>query len=525
VNRRGAFAVAIILLWLAGLGALARRELFRGSAARLAEAALRVAPGATYFRVTQGDRQIGFASTTIDTIVGGIRVTDYLVADLPVAGVLHRASAQSIVHLSRALALRRFDVSLETEAGPSRISGVPSGDTVMTVVVSSGEAGTAAARPDTQRVRLDGPVLLPTLLPLAIALGSEPSVGQSFTMPVFDPTTMTRRDRTLHIAAESLFAVTDSARLDSAVGRWQPASRDTVRAWHIRADSTRPGGLDAWVDAQGRIVQATQPGNLTLTRTAYELAFDNWRLDAAARGAREGGPADDIVERSAIAAGAPLPRRALVSLRLALRGVDLADFDLDGGRQALSGDTLLITREDTSALGASGARWLPVDPADRVRFRAELSAEPLLQVGNPAIVVQAVRIAGPDRSALAVAARLTRWVHDSLRKETTIGLPNALQVLATRRGDCNEHTQLYLALARSLGLPARAAAGLVYLDGKYYAHAWPEVWLGRWVAVDPTFGEFPASAAHLRFVIGGLARQAEVLRLVGNLRVELISAR
>jgi transglutaminase-like putative cysteine protease len=83
---------------------------------------------------------------------------------------------------------------------------------------------------------------------------------------------------------------------------------------------------------------------------------------------------------------------------------------------------------------------------------------------------------------------------------------------------------LYVALARAVGLPARTDAGLVYLRGHFYYHAWPEVWLGQWVAVDPTFGQFPADASHLRFVIGGLARQVELLRLIGRVRVTVVGS-
>jgi transglutaminase-like putative cysteine protease len=116
-------------------------------------------------------------------------------------------------------------------------------------------------------------------------------------------------------------------------------------------------------------------------------------------------------------------------------------------------------------------------------------------------------------------------VHDSLDKRITFGVPNALRVLETKSGDCNEHTQLFVALARAIGIPARIAAGLVYLDGKFYYHAWPEVLLTDWTAVDPTFGQFPADAAHLRFVIGGLAQQADLLRLMGNLRIDVLDVK
>ena len=124
-----------------------------------------------------------------------------------------------------------------------------------------------------------------------------------------------------------------------------------------------------------------------------------------------------------------------------------------------------------------------------------------------------------------LAEKINRWVHDSLKKEITFSVPNAIEVLRTRKGDCNEHTQLYAALARALGIPTRIATGLAYVNGKFYYHAWPEVYLRDWVAVDPTFGQFPADASHLRFVVGGLARQTELLRLIGNLKINVVEAR
>ncbi len=92
-------------------------------------------------------------------------------------------------------------------------------------------------------------------------------------------------------------------------------------------------------------------------------------------------------------------------------------------------------------------------------------------------------------------------------------------------GDSNEHTQLFTALARSLDIPTRIASGLEYAGGRFYYHSWPEVFLGDWVAVDPTFGQFPADAAHIRLAIGGLERQAELLRLIATLHIEVLATR
>jgi transglutaminase-like putative cysteine protease len=159
-----------------------------------------------------------------------------------------------------------------------------------------------------------------------------------------------------------------------------------------------------------------------------------------------------------------------------------------------------------------------------VRFKRELSPEPLLQSDNADIRAQAAKIVGAEKDPRKAAALLTSWVHDKMAKEYIVGVPDAAQILKTMRGDCNEHTQLFLALSRAAGVPARAAAGLAYVDGRFFYHAWPEVWLGQWVAVDPTFGQFPADAAHLRFTIGGLARQAMLVRLIGTIGVDVVSA-
>ena len=205
-------------------------------------------------------------------------------------------------------------------------------------------------------------------------------------------------------------------------------------------------------------------------------------------------------------------------LRLRLEGVDLAGFDLNGGRQTLRGDTLSIEQEGGAALRARYTLpWTAGgEPA------TELESTPLIQSADPEIVHRARHIAGGSSDPALVAARLNVWVHAMLRKEITPSVPSAIEVLREGRGDCNEHTVLYVALARALGLPARTAAGLVYLRGRFYYHAWPEVWLDRWVAVDPTLGQFPADASHLRFVTGGLARQLDLMRLIGRLRVDVL---
>ena len=513
-NPRVMLAALILLLWLGGLGFLVRREYFRPSTERLAEAALRVSPGAVYYAVMQGSRQIGFASSSIDTASSTISVDDYLVADLPVGGRVHRASARTHVVLTRALHTKAFAVTFEGDAAPIVARGRIVGDSLLILMLATG----SDAPVDTQNIRLSGPILLPTLLPLAMALGEEPAVGRTLTMPVFDPVGLTPRQVSLSVVAESTFVVNDSSSLDKSTGRWHGVQPDTLHAFRIVTDTgAGAAGFSGWIDEQGRVVQTSQLG-FDLRRLPYEVAFENWRLSGAKVGDATGVTEDrDILETTAIGANRRLDPN-IGSLAVTLRNADLRGFDLTSPRQHLHGDTLTVVREAASALSA--AYVLP--DGGRRMMPEQTMAEPLVQSNHPEIVRLARQLARGQHDPRVVAERINQWVYDSLTKRITFGIPSALQVLRARSGDCNEHAQLFVAIARAAGIPARVDAGLAYIGGKFYYHAWPEVFLGDWVSVDPTFGEFPADAAHLRFTIGGLGRQAEMIRLMGRLKIDVL---
>ncbi len=495
----------IIAAWLAGVALLIRREYFRPQYERLAEAAMRVTPGAVYYGVMQGSRQIGFASSTIDTAETTITVADYFVADLPMGGKSRRATARTNVVLSRALRIKQFDLALDTEGAPVRAVGTVDGDSVLVLRIATGSDSGAP-----QRIPISGPILLPTLVPLALALGETPKVGKHYTLPVFDPSTMAPKDVGLDVRAESAFVVNDSAVFDSTNKRWRGIQPDTVKAWQVAAQTA--GAFSGWVDEQGRIVQTTQLG-LELRRLPYEVAFENWRADSTHLEVTDD---RDILETTAIAASKRMDQR-VQSLRVRLTGVDLKGFDLDGGQQSLAGDVLTIRAVPDSAMKADWA--LPRKPNVDPQY---LKAEPLLQSDDHDLWYAAYNVQHFEHDPERVARQLNDWVNRAVKKHVTFGVPSALEVFKSRVGDCNEHTQLYVAMARAIGLPARIAAGLAYVDGKFYYHAWPEVFIRDWVPVDPTFGQFPADAAHLRFTIGGLGRQTELLRLMGNLKIDVL---
>jgi hypothetical protein len=285
---RTAILCSVVVLWAGGLAAMARRQAAaRTDPRRLAAAGALVTPRDVYYRVEQNGHQVGFAASRLDTADGGFTLSDYLMADrkVPRAGAsasvvaFNRTTLSSRVWLTHAFALQRFVVTSDTGAGPTQIEVDPVGDTALRIVTTP----PAKEGPPTTRVVAGTPLTLaPSLLPLALALGGTPlKVGTHTQLPELDPVDGPR-PVTLSIAAESLFVLPDSAVKDPATRLWVPYSTDTLRAWRVTPSAPVIGGtpLVAWIDDEGRTVAAAfaipAAGPVTLHRTVYELAHENW---------------------------------------------------------------------------------------------------------------------------------------------------------------------------------------------------------------------------------------------------------
>ncbi|HEY6159519.1 MAG TPA: transglutaminase-like domain-containing protein [Gemmatimonadales bacterium] len=509
---RRRLAALILGAWIVSLGWLVKREVFAPTGARLAEAALRVPPGAVYYRLAVAERQVGYASSTIDTSSTTIRVTDVLVLQIPTLGTLRHTAAMSRATLSRTLRFERVDAKFAGDIGRFAARGLMTGDSVLTFSMASGIDS------ETTRVPVVRPIVLSSILPLRLAFGSELKPGKVYTSTVFDPMLLAQRAVDVTVVAESTLVVPDSAGFDSTTMAWVAVHFDTVRAFRIEE---RSGGspMTAWIDAQGHILRAANTAGFTMERTAFELAYVNFRHRDTARVARASanpGPGE-VVPTTALVARAPPDHDTLALLRLRLSGAAPAGPDFTTGRQRLARDTLVVRRQAGADLAA--AYRLPARDPGLASF---LAPAPRIESDDAGIREQARLIVGGEGDPARAARLIHDWVASHVEAKVDSGAPGAVRVLETRRGDCNERTVLYVALARAAGLPARAVAGLLYRSGRFYYHAWPEVYLGAWVAVDPTLDQFPADAAHVRFVIGGLARQVELVRLIGSLKLEVL---
>jgi len=209
--------------------------------------------------------------------------------------------------------------------------------------------------------------------------------------------------------------------------------------------------------------------------------------------------------------GIPQPR-AVDSLVIELRGLDafaLPSDNLQRCRQR-AGEA----RCEISSVG--------LDAVNTGLSNESVSAERYLRstVSVPArhahIRELAREIVGSQRDSRARVALLVDWIGDNV-EGVAVDSFSALDVLATRKAECQGNTYLYAAFARSLEIPTRVVNGLVYSDiygGGFFYHTWAESLIDdRWLPVDPTFGQVVADATHIKLLVG--ESPDELIPLVG----------
>jgi len=238
----------------------------------------------------------------------------------------------------------------------------------------------------------------------------------------------------------------------------------------------------------------------------------------------------DAMRAGVIRVDKPLgdPRR-VTSLKLRLSGVRRKELLIDDARQSYerggteAGATHTVTLR--TALRPAKPLRLPITPrADQPEVARFLKPSTFAQSDAPEIVKAARTIVGTTTDSFEAACKVQSWVFRHVRKRGMAAMSNALAVLRKRQGDCSEHSILFVALCRAAGIPARQVVGIGYskaMKGFGY-HAWAEVYVGKWVAMDPTWGETLADATHVKFGVGDTDSLGVVAGLFGSLKIEVV---
>lgn len=463
-----------------------QRYVAEAGATSLATDLARYGTAAEWRGVYYRNEKIGFTVSQTISTNDGFELQEDGRLQMSLLGARNVVSIRTTARVDRDFALRSFDFSLDPGTGGTRVRGEVQGRRLHLIVA------TAAGSHEQDRELPEPPVLTLNLPRRLADAGLEP--GRRYTWTIFDPATLSSSPIVLTVGSRELV---------SGPRRRVPAFRVETEYSGLRTTS--------WITDTGEVVLEKSPMGF---ETVRETQADAQTM-AVPFNVRT-----DLLNASAIVPtgkGPIVEPRDVRLMRLRLTGAVIDATDVSGVGQSMAENVLEVRDAQTFEAG-------PADP-DIERY---LQPEPLIESDAPEIVAEAKAAVRDAVGSRARAERLTRHVNAILEKKPTVSLPSAREVLRTRVGDCNEHTTLFVAMARALSIPARISVGLVSVRGAFYYHAWPEVYLadgrsrGMWLPVDPTLNEFPADATHVRLVRGGLEKQATILPLIGRLQIEIL---
>ncbi len=127
-----------------------------------------------------------------------------------------------------------------------------------------------------------------------------------------------------------------------------------------------------------------------------------------------------------------------------------------------------------------------------------------IQSDDPGIKELSKSIADNSINDFEKISRLAIWVHDNIEYRKDLGneSKDARWVFENKFGTCDEFSTLFIALSRSIGIPARFVAGYSYGDGGWGEHAFSEAYVGGWIPVDATNLDVGrVDATHIKFAV------------------------
>lgn len=403
---------------------------------------------------------------------------------LDLLGATRELAISGVYWIDRSAELAELDARADSEGREIAFSGTIAEGRLRGILSSGGEEIPVSLAIPAEAL-ISGAFATPLDLPRLRA--GQPRLE----LPSFDPLTLSSGRMVIEVEGEQPFEL----------------GNRTVDAIALTVDQ---GGLRArlLVDGKGELLRAETPFGLILERRP------------PGQPASASSDSAEIVSLAMVrpTKGSATPVRGARRLELRLAAPPALVPPLDERQRRLA-DGRLEVRAIGPLLAAPGP--LPA-PAGARGDDSLLAAEALIQSDHPRVRALAESLVSGIDDPWQRALAIHRFVFEEIDKVPTATIPSALEVLASRAGDCNEHSVLYTALARAAGLPTRIAVGVVWSEEHqaFAYHAWPEVLInGRMVATDPTLGEEVADATHLALVTGGVEQWLALGTWIGQLEI------
>jgi hypothetical protein len=438
----------------------------------------------TWMNILQNNRKIGFSHSKFSTEADGYRLQETVLMRINTMGMVQDINLKTIGRLNPDFSLAEFDFKIKSGRFSFNVNGSVSGE-VLTVRTNGAATGRQTEIPLEAK-----PYLLPAIT--AAMSATELKTGDQYTFDIFDPATMGQTPVIVDVIGMEDLQI---------AGEIQSA---TKVALNFKGTS-----LLAWIGEHGDVLREKGILGLQLEKTT--------RVDAL-RDLAEA-PSADLTQIASVASNVLLEDLdRLSTLRVEINGIPIQSVQLNGGRQTVKANILTIEKETTANLST--------DIGEQNLQNLEkifLKPGPFIQSDDQKIQALAQEIAGNHAEPLDKVRMLVDWVYKNIDKRPVLSLPDALSTLENRVGDCNEHAVLLAALARAAGIPCRVEAGLVYLKGRFYYHAWNLVYLGRWITVDAVFNQIPADVSHIRLATGSPNQQLDLMGVIGKLQLKVIN--
>lgn len=493
---RKSLPVIIIIFWVLMMGLLLKQELFdEGKTAAykpfLSKDKLL---SDQWMGIYFNDSPVGFVHTLIepDTFKkggSGYRILNDTRMNFMLFQKRSLVRFEAEVFVDEDYRLRNFDFSLSSGAHEMGVSGKVIGEFMEVEIDSRGKISK-------KKIKLpqEEGVILANIVSPFHSFG-ELKVGKRYSLKVFNP---------FSLELESLA-------LDVTKKEKTLYNGEEIEVYVVKSDYR---GLEqtSWVSPEGEVIrEETGMGWVLLKEDASIVS--RMRNNASNKDI-------ELAELVSVPSNVEL-RKGVNHVRIIIYGVG-EGFDLESQRQRIverKGESKII-EINTEPVDIEEALSLPID-----EMHEFLEPSDFIQSRDDDIISLARRIVGSEKNSLIAAQKINQWLFKNIYKVPVVSIPSAIDVLKTREGDCNEHTVLFAALARAAGIPAKINVGLVYTGGRFYYHAWPGVYVGKWVEMDPTFGQDIADAGHIKLLEGDINRQLDIVKLLSKIKLEVIEQR